>query len=40
MDTANKQLGEGGDSGTSQWVKEVRELHHNTHSLNSTSELV
>ena len=40
MDIPNKQLGERGDSGTSQRVEEVRELHYNTYSLYSTSELV
>ena len=40
MDTANKQLGERGESGTSQWIKEVRQLNYNTHGLNSTPQLV
>ena len=40
MDTANEQLGERGESGTSQWVKEVGQLHYNTHGLNSTPQLV
>ena len=40
MDTANKQLGERGESGTSQWIKEVRQLNYNTHGLNTTPQLV
>ena len=40
MDTANEQLGERGESGTSQWVEEVGQLHYNTHGLNSTPQLV
>jgi hypothetical protein len=40
MDTANQQLGERGESGTGQWVKEVRQFNYNTYGLNSTPELM
>ena len=40
MDTANEQLGERGESGTSQWIEEVGQLNYNTHGLNSTPQLV
>ena len=40
LDTLSEQLRDRDESGPSQWVKEVRELHYNTHCLNCTSELV